>query len=102
MYLCKVVVVEGFWREFVCYRGERLIGNVEIVSIVLVRFINAYERVVGTQFRIEAIWYRPRELSSCYLPKLGGPESVEAILLYLRKELAESIMSLENQATTVG
>lgn len=102
MYLCEIIVVEGFWREFVCYRSKRLVGDVKIVSVVLVRLINAYKRVIRTQFWIKTIWYHSRELSSCYLSKLCGPKPVEAILLYLRKELAERIMSLENQASTIG
>lgn len=102
MYLGKVIVVEGIWRELVFYRGERLVGNIKVVSVVLVRLINAYKRIVGTQLRIEPIWYRSRKLSPCDLPKLCRPESIEPILLYLWEELTERIMSLEDQASTVG
>lgn len=102
MYLGEIIVVKGIWRELVFYRGERLVGDIQVVSIVLVRLINAYQGVVGAQLWIKSIWYRSRELAPCYLPKLGRPESIESILLYLREELAERIVSLENQASTVG
>lgn len=102
MYLGEVIVVEGVGGELVFYRSERLVGDIEIVSIILIRLRYRDERVVTAGLWIKSIRYRSGKLPPRYLPKLGVSKSIESILLYLWEELAECVVSLENQASAVG